>query len=591
MSSDTRGRVPSRRDFLKGLGVTGVGLVAGSVGAGGAAATSPAEAAANLPALIGPGRYTRGHGFPESRVDFGRIFPKLSPFAEANDRVRAALLDVGKPGGIMDAADQLSAGAKALILDPAVNGNPTASNPYGTNPDNPTMTAGSTFLGQFIDHDITFDQTSTLGVPHNPLTSPNTRTPALDLDSVFGGGPGLRPDLYVKNVDGSVGPKLKLGTGGVHEDVPRVANGDGTYSALLGDPRNDESVIIAGLHCAHILFYNRVLDELEHHDLRRFPSARYGPHANRYARFLLAREVMLWHYQWLLVNEHLPQIAGHAMVNHVLSKGNRLYKPPPGDAFMPIEFGAAAYRFGHSMVRPSYRANFTSGTGDSANPTAAPFFAVLFDPTEPDFSDPVSHDRADLLGGYPARRRYIGWQTFFDLGDGQVRNNKKIDTTISSVLFNLPLPAIAPHTQASPTVLPQRNLLRQLTWGLPSGQAIARATRAPGVGASELSDIAGVYKPFATNTPLWYYVLAEAETLAGGLHLGPIGGEIVTETLIGLLRADPTSYLNIHPRFKPFLGTDLKLGPALNPNITGNRAYTHAHFLHYAGVLNAGTYR
>ena len=159
------------------------------------------------------------------------------------------------------------------------------------------------------------------------------------------------------------------------------------------------------------------------------------------------------------------------------------------------------------------------------------------------------------------------------------------------MLFNLPLPAIAPHTQASPTVLPQRNLLRQLTWGLPSGQAIARATRAPGVGASELSDIAGVYKPFATNTPLWYYVLAEAETLAGGLHLGPIGGEIVTETLIGLLRADPTSYLNIHPRFKPFLGTDLKLGPALNHNITGNHAYTRAHFLHYAGVLNAGTYR
>ena len=92
-------------------------------------------------------------------------------------------------------------------------------------------------------------------------------------------------------------------------------------------------------------------------------------------------------------------------------------------------------------------------------------------------SSAVSHDRDDLLGGYPAARRYVGWQTFFDLGDGQVKNNKKIDTTISSVLFTLPLPAIAPHTQTSPTVLPQRNLLRQLTWGLPSGQAIARAMR------------------------------------------------------------------------------------------------------------------
>ena len=78
-----------------------------------------------------------------------------------------------------------------------MNGNPTATNPYGTNPDNPTMTAGSTFVGQFTDHDITFDQTSQLGVTTNPLTSPNTRTPALDLDSVFGGGPAISPDLYV----------------------------------------------------------------------------------------------------------------------------------------------------------------------------------------------------------------------------------------------------------------------------------------------------------------------------------------------------------------------------------------------------------
>jgi hypothetical protein len=574
---------------LKGLGATGAGLVAGSIAAGAELTPSAAEAAA-VPAAAG--RYAHGHrGAPASRVDFGRLFPKLPAFAEANDRVRAALLEVGRPGGIMDAGDQLSAGPKALIVDPAVNGSPTPSNPYGTNPDNPTMTAGSTFVGQFIDHDITFDQTSTLGVPQNPLISPNTRTPTLDLDSVFGGGPGHRPDLYLKRPDGSVGPKLKIGTGGVHEDVPRVANGDGAFTALLGDPRNDENVIIAGLHCAHILFYNRVLDDLHEIDLKRFPSARSGDRHNPYVRFLIAREVTLWHYEWLLVNEHLPQIAGHAIVNHVLRKGNRLYNPPPADAFMPIEFAGAAYRFGHSMVRPSYRANFTSGTGDSTNPTANPFFALVFDPAEPDFSAPVAHDRADLLGGYPAPRRYIGWQTFFDLGDGQVKNNKKIDTTISSVLFNLPLPAIAPHTQTTPTVLPQRNLLRQLTWGLPSGQAIARATRAPGLGASDLSDIASVYGPFATSTPLWYYILAEAEHMAGGLHLGPVGGRIATETLIGLLRADPTSYLNAHPRFQPFLGTDLKLGPASNPNITGNRTYTRAHFLHYAGLVNPGTYR
>jgi Animal haem peroxidase len=574
----------SRRGWLAGTGAVGAGLVAASAGLlpGAGSAARAATASARL-----QGR--PGSGVPADSGLFGRIFPGLPPFAEANDTVRAALLEVGMQGGIMDAGDDLAAGPKNLIVDPAVNGNPTAASPYGTNPDNPTMTAGSTFVGQFTDHDITFDQTSALGVTANPLASPNTRTPALDLDSVFGGGPGLRPDLYVQNPDGSAGPELKIGSGGVHEDVPRVANADGTYTALLGDPRNDENIMIAGLHCGHILFYNRVLSELGNLSLHAFPAARSADRSAGYARFLLARQVTLWHYQWLLVNEHLPQIAGQAMVSDVLARGNRFYRPPPGDAFMPIEFGAAAYRFGHSMVRPSYRANFTSGTGDSTSPTADPFFGLVFDATQPDFNTPA--DRDDLLGGYPAPRRYVGWQTFFDLGDGQVKNNKKIDTTISSVMFTLPLPAIAPHTQQAPTVLPQRNLLRQLTWSLPSGQSVARAMGTSPLTPADLSDIAGVYAPFGASTPLWYYILAEARIAAGGLNLGPVGGRIVTETLIGLLRADPASYLNLYPRFQPFLGTDLVLGSTPDTAITGNRAYTRAHFLHYAGVVSPGTYR
>jgi hypothetical protein len=588
MSDDNRHTIPSRRDFLKGLGAAGAGLVAGSVGAGPARA---AGAEPSAPGGLSPARYQASAGAPGASFDFGRIFPALPPFADANDTVRAALLEVGQQGGILDAKDDLGAGPMALIVDPTVNGNPSATDPYGTNPDNPTMTAGSTFVGQFTDHDVTFDQTSQLGIPQDPLLSPNTRTPALDLDSVFGGGPGIRPDLYVANEDGSVGPMLKIGNGGVHEDVPRVPNGDGTFTALLGDPRNDENVIIAGLHCAHILFYNRVVDELAELDLRVFPSARRAELAHQYGAFLIAREVTLWHYQWLLVNEHLPQIAGQALVDDVLQNGNRFYRPPLGDAFMPIEFGAAAYRFGHSMVRPSYRANFSSGTGDSTSPTKAPFFALVFDANARAFSEPPRYDRDDLLGGFPARDRYVGWQTFFDLGDGQVKNNKKIDTTISSVMFTLPVPAIAPHTQAAPTVLPQRNLLRQLTWGLPSGQAIARAMGVDSLDRSELEDIAGVYRPFGRSTPLWYYVLAEAKAATGGLGLGPVGGRIVAETLIGLLRADPTSYLSAYPRFTPFLGTDLRLGANLNPNIGGNRTYTRAHFLYYAGVVAPGIYR
>jgi hypothetical protein len=558
------------------------------VGTGAGAATPAALADASTATSSG--------GAPVSSDDFGRMFPNLPPFADATDMVRAALLEAGRQGGILDALDDLAAGPKALIVDSTVDGNPTSTDPYGTNPDNPTMTAGSTFVGQFTDHDITFDQTSQLGITQDPLTSRNTRTAALDLDSVFGGGPGMRPELYVQNGDGSVGPKLKIGstlpgpTGAVHEDVPRVANGDGSYSAILGDPRNDENVMIAGLHCAHILFYNRVLDELPHLDLRAFPTARNG-RGTPYDRFLLARQVTQWHYQWLMVNEHLPQIAGPALVSDVLQNGNRFYNPPPGGAFMPIEFGAASYRFGHSLVRPSYRANFSSGTGDSTSPTANPFFGLVFDANQSPFDGPITTDRDDLLGGYPGSRRYIGWQTFFDFGDGQLKNNKKVDTTISSVLFTLPVPAIAPHTQTSPTVLPQRNLLRQLTWSLPSGQDVAAAMGVSRLSSSDLSDIRGIYGPFGNSTPLWYYILAEAKATTDGLTLGPVGGRIVTETLIGLLRADPNSYLSNDPGFTPFLGTDLDLGPNLNANITGDRSYTRAHFLYYAEVVAPGTYR
>ena len=177
------------------------GLLAGQ------AAAAPVAAGARSRPMLPPGA-------PSSSAFFGRMFPRLAPFAEPSDTVRAALLEVGAPGGIMDARDDLAAGPKALIVDPAVNGNPTPANPYGTNPDNPAMTAGSTFVGQFTDHDITFDQTSQLGVPQDPLTSPNSRTPALDLDSVFGGGPTVRPELYVANSDGSAGPALKIGTAG-----------------------------------------------------------------------------------------------------------------------------------------------------------------------------------------------------------------------------------------------------------------------------------------------------------------------------------------------------------------------------------------
>ena len=189
---------------------------------------------------------------------------------------------------------------------------------------------------------------------------------------------------------------------------------------------------------------------------------------------------------------------------------------------MPIEFGAAAYRFGHSMVRPSYRANFTSGTGDSTSPTADPFFALVFDPNEPDFSGPVTYDRDDLLGGYPGRRAATSaGRRSSTSATARSRTTRRSTPRSPACCSRCRCRRSRRTPRPRPTVLPQRNLLRQLTWGLPSGQAVARAMGVAALSPADLADIAGVYAPFATSTPLWYYILAEAKAIADGLHLGP----------------------------------------------------------------------
>jgi hypothetical protein len=150
-------------------------------------------------------------------------------------------------------------------------------------------------------------------------------------------------------------------------------------------------------------------------------------------------------YRWradFVLHEFLPQIVGHSMVDAVLRNGRRFYKPRMRGAFIPVEFQGAAYRFGHSMVRPSYRANLGGDGG-------RPFFGMIFDP-----AGEGQADRVDLRGGARAPRRFVGWQTFFDFGDGEVKPNKRIDTKISTPLFNLPLGAIASHD--APHSLPQR---------------------------------------------------------------------------------------------------------------------------------------
>ena len=484
-----------RRGFLKRAGV-GAGAVALSGGIGSAVAP-PALAA-------------RSATVSTSTTAFGRMFPGLPPFAPATDAVRAALADMGKPGGLLDAKDDLGKGPELLITDPNLSAN---------NPNNPAHTAGTTFFGQFVDHDITFDTTSPLGVPTDPAVSRNSRTPSLDLDSLYGEGPVASPQLY----DPADPDKLRIDSGGQFEDLPRIE--DGTNTAIVPDPRNDENLVIAGLQCAFILFHNQAVEWARQHGYKSGST------------FRQARQLTTWHYHWLVVHEFLPQIVSQALMVDLLQNGRRFYRPRMREGFIPVEFQAGAYRFGHSMVRPSYRANLH---GDNGNP----FFGMVFDPAGEGQSDPV-----DLRGGARAPRRFIGWQTFFDFADGDVKPNKRIDTKISTPLFNLPLGAIASHD--TPQALPQRNLLRQLTWSLPSGQAIAAAMGVTPLAGADLTELESY--GFESSTPLWYYVLREAELAEGGLHLGPVGGRIVAEVLIGLLQTDPASYLVQKPKWRPTL--------------------------------------
>lgn len=452
---------------------------------------------------------------PSARSDrFTRLFPGLPPFAAASPQVIAALMDLGRPGGAMDANDPLSAGPIALITDPALSANnPNAALPGGS--------AGSTFLGQFVDHDMTFDASSRLGVPTDPRESPNARVPALDLDSVYGRGPVVDPQFY----DPLDRARFRLESGGAFEDLPR----DATGRAIIGDPRNDEHVIVSGLHAAFQLFHNHIVDRV-----------RAAGETDAARVFAQARRLTTWHYHWIVLHEMLPSFIGRPMVDDILRRGrrNRLLNED-GIGAMPVEFQGAAYRFGHSMVRPSYRANLRGDQG-------RPFFGFIFDPRAQGQSDPE-----DLRGGARAARRFIGWQTFFDFGDGEVKPRKLIDTRLSTPLFRLPLGAIADGSQ--PTSLPQRSLLRHLTWQLPSGQRIANTIGEAALRPGDLAELSGYGVGFDRHTPLWYYVLKEAAIAAGGQHLGPVGGRIVGEVIIALMQGDRDAWLASEPNWRPTL--------------------------------------
>ncbi len=452
---------------------------------------------------------------------FGRIFPSLPAFAEDSHKVREALTDIGKKGGIMDANDDLSKNPVDLITNPDLQ--------VG-NPNSPVMGAGMTFLGQFIDHDITFDPTSSLERQSDPEFIENFRTPSLALDNVYGSGPGASPHLYDQS-DG-LGIKMLLfplgsqGKDGIDKfDLPRNSQN----TALIGDPRDDENLIISQLQVLFLRFHNVLVDAIRAKSPAKSPSI----------IFKEAQELVRWHYQWILLHEFLPLLCGQDVIDDLLYNGRKYYAWH-NQPYIPVEFSVAAYRFGHSQIRPSYRANF----GTANKPNSTPFFADIFDFT----ADPAQTDPNDLRGGKRADRRFLDWHTFFNLGDGSMRPNKLIDTKLSSPLFQLP------GSVASGVIsLASRNLLRGLTFSLPSGQRVAQAMRMQPMSPDVFADIKHYKVNFENSTPLWFYILKEAEVQQMGIKLGEVGARIVSEVFVGLLEGDNSSFLSQNPFWKPHL--------------------------------------
>lgn len=427
-----------------------------------------------------------------------------------------------------------------------------------TDPDS-SIPAGFTYVGQFVDHDVTFDVSSSLETATDARTIHNMRSPTLDLDSVYGRGPALDPFLYVPPPPGvPTAFRLRLGTntpagvggpggpGGADDmvehtdwDVPRMpAPG---HTAVIGDPRNDENLVVVQLHHAMLRFHNAVVDRLERDG--------FGGDL-----FVEARRIVTHHYQWAVVHDYLATVCGRAPVRDALGS----VRPPVGGRFrMPVELSVAAYRFGHSMVRPAYWVNF-----NFVDATLADLFERSREPNLPVQSNWVVDLNAFLDTGVPV----------------PVFNRaRRIDTALTDGLASLP------GFTGLMAALASRNLLRGLALGLPSGQGMAaelgvtpltEAELLDGLPPEEAAALAGGGGVLLERTPLWYYVLREASVREGGDRLGPVGATIVAETFVRMLRRDPDSFLNATPAFTP----------SLAPGGAGR--FTFADLVEFAGVTS-----
>ncbi len=509
---------------------------------------------------------------------FGRMFrwlpPGLAPRNPAEQQqVEDLLTDLAK---LMVSEEFKDNVAKGDPPDAPI----TESEPVD---ENPTIAAGYTYLGQFIDHDITFDPASSLQMQNDPDALEDFRTPRLDLDSVYGRGPADQPYIYTKSNRSKFVLGPNRGTGAMDRpDLQRTADG----TALIGDKRNDENKIVAQLQALFLKFHNKVYDTL---------ASDFGA-SEEEAHFLETQRIVRWCYQWIVLNDFLPRVCDASIVKGIMpAKGARkpnlqFYAPHEGNAYMPVEFSVAAYRFGHSMVRPSYALNsvakstakFPIGGGKFVDFSRIPIFVA-----KATKSTDAMNGFGELSPELPPDWG-IDWSFFFGKlgsakkGTPQIpQPSYRIDATLVDPLGALPEFAAKAAALTPFASLAFRNLMRGASMGLPGGQHIAGMMNADVVLTEKqlwkTKAEGDVLKPWPEGeafytknirwlegrAPLWFYILKEAEILHKGHHLGEVGSRIVAETLVGLAWFDHFSYLFQQPQWTPaaedIKGLDAKL--------------------------------
>jgi Animal haem peroxidase len=347
-------------------------------------------------------------------------------------------------------------------------------------------------------------------------------------------------------------------------DLPRRPD----KTAIVPDSRNDQNLVVAQTHLAFLKFHNRVIDTLPHSASDDDPTARFSKREedSRGTAFHRASRLVRWHYQWIALHDFLPRIVDPDVLQNVLDDGRRFFEF--GDRpFMPVEFSVAAYRLGHSMVREAYNYNRVFNSNGPPALTRATL-GLLFQFTgKGGFRGPQDPSLpTDWV---------IDWRRFHEVGRPDLLNfARRIDTKVTPQLHALPAGVAIPP----PDSLPVRNLLRGSRLGLPKAQDVAEAIGVQALTPDEIATgpdgaIARAHG-LDRETPLWYYILKEADARGDGQRLGPLGSRIVSEAFVGFLEGDRNSFLARDRHWKPTL-------PGARPD-----TFTMADLLNFVGELN-----